>query len=356
MTEAPRVLTLVGSQDASTMWRVMQPCAELERHGYVAHWANNQDDGLELATLRYQYEIIVLNRLSWGEDELPRAQAFIDSFHRRGVKVVYSADDDQWQSIDEHLTDLVDEERLQRNKASLATLRLCDGVIVSTQRLKTIVGSLTDAPCAVVPNLIDLDWFRAVQALAVRQVPPLTIGWAGAKRQDTDLAPLAEGWRRVAAKYPRVRFVVQGHCPDLIADAVPSDRLTRLPFMPIEEYPLGLVNVDIGCASVANNRFNRAKSIIKALEYGARGKTAVVATPTLYKEIVKEGDTGLLAETADEWAAQLGRLVEDAALRRALARRLGRAVEREYSLQVHAERWMGAFAWLMGEMAGRVAA
>lgn len=344
---APRVLTLVGSPDGSALWRVWQPAAELQRQGFPIEWEYNQSDYLGLVTARYGFNAIVLARLSWQEHELPMARAFIDSLHQRGIACFAEFDDDSFLAIDEHLTEDADQERLARNKLSIHTIRLVDGITVSTQRLRTIVSTLTDAPIAVVPNLIDLAWFRAVQAEAVRVVPPLTIGWAGAKRQDADLYEVAEAWRRIATRYPKVRFVVQGYAPEPLVKAVPADRLHTLPWMSLEEYPLGLVNIDIMCCSVANVRFNRAKSNIKALEAGARGKTAVVATPTLYREIVRDNDTGYLAETADEWEAALSRLVEDGRLRRALARRLGREVEARYSLQRFAWRWLDAWDALL---------
>ncbi len=344
---APRVLTLVGSHDGSAMWRVYAPAAELQRQGYTVDWARNDDDFLALAAARYDYSCIMLDRLSWTEAQLPMARAWIETFHRRNIGVLASFDDDAWTSIDEHLTEEIDRERLARNQASVSTLALVDGVVVSTQRLATIARTLTDRPVVVVPNLIDLAWFRAVQAKATRVVPPLTIGWAGAKRQDADLYEVAEAWRRVARRYERVRFVVQGYAPPPLVEAVPADRLTVLPFMPLDQYPTGLVNIDIMCCSVANVRFNRAKSNIKVLEAGARGKTAVVATPTLYGSIIRDHDTGYLAETADEWEAALSRLVEDGRLRRALARRLGREVENEYSLQRFAYRWLEAWDFLI---------
>lgn len=347
LIEAPRVLTLVGNIDGSALWRVLQPCAELEKRGYIAHWARNQDDGLAMVTAYYGYEAVVLERLSWTTEELPMARAFIDSLHRRNIAVFYACDDDSFLSIDEHLTEEIDRERLERNKLSLGTMQLCDGVTVSTQRLKTIVSTLTAAPIAVVPNLIDLAWFRAVQVEAVRVVKGLTIGWYGTKRQDADLEALGRAWERIARRYPKVRFVIAGHVSPVLAERVPAERLTVIPYLPLDSYPLGLVNIDIGCASVADNRFNRSKSIIKCLEYGSRGRTAVVATPTLYKEIIRPGDTGYLAETAAEWEAALSRLVEDGRLRRALARRLGARVERDYSLQTHAGRWLGAWSWLL---------
>lgn len=355
MTTAPRVLTLVGSMNGSTMWRTLQPCAELQAQGYCAEWALNEDGGVMAAIAAKRIEAVVLARLSWADDQLGFADAFIDMFHRAGIAVFYEADDDQWMAIDEHLTDEQDRHMLAVDQASVHTLRRCDGVTVSTQRLATIVRTLTDKPVAVVPNLIDLRWFRAVQAEAVRVAPGLTIGWYGSKRLDVDLEPLGRAWEAIARRYPKVRFVIAGHVSPVIAERVPADRLTVIPYLPLEYYPLGLVNIDIGCCSVANNRFNRAKSIIKALEYGARGRTAVVATPTLYREIIRDNDTGYLAQTADEWEAALSRLVEDGRLRRALARRLGRAVEERYSLQLHATKWLSAWDWLLSQYRERQA-
>lgn len=349
MTAAPRVLTLVGSADGSALWRVFQPCAELEKQGFAAHWAYNQDDGIAAAVAANRIEAIVLARLSWQEQELPLARAFIDGLHRQGIAVFAEFDDDSFLAIDEHLTEAVDAARLARNQLARHTVALVDGVTVSTPRLRTIVSTLTDAPIAVVPNLIDLAWFRAVQAQAVRVVRGLTVGWFGSKRLDVDLGPLGEAWGRIATnpRYARVQFVVQGHAPDVLVGRVPADRLTVIPYLELASYPLGLVNIDIGCASVANNRFNRAKSIIKCLEFGSRGRTAVVATPTLYREIIRDNDTGYLAETADEWEAALSRLIEDGRLRRALARRLGRVVEERYSLQRHAGLWLDAWDSLL---------
>lgn len=345
--EAPRVLTLVGSDNGSTLWRTFQPAAELQRQGYCVEWDYSSADGVMAAIAAKQIEAVVLARLAWATDQLANRDTFIEMFHQMGVAVFYECDDDQWLSIDEHLTDEQDREMLARDQASIHTLRRCDGVTVSTQRLATIVRTLTDRPVAVVPNLIDLAWFRAVQAQAVRVARGLTIGWYGSKRQDDDLEPLGRAWERIAVRYPKVNFVIAGHVSPVIAERVPAERLTVIPYLPLDSYPLGLVNIDIGCASVANNRFNRAKSIIKALEYGSRGRTAVVATPTLYREIIRDGDTGYLAETADEWETALAKLIEDVALRRALARRLGRVVERDYSLQIHAHKWLGAWRFLI---------
>lgn len=345
----PKVLALYGSEDASAVWRIFQPMTALQRRGHVADFAPVADDLLPLAMGLRQYDTLILPRLSWPPGQLDKGRAWIETFHRRNVCVLGEADDDQWRHIADHLTDEADADRLAANLHSIETLRLLDGYTVSTPRLATVVRSLTSAPVAVVPNLLDVAWFDATQAQARRVVgKALTIGWAGAKRQEADFAPVAEAWGNVAAKYPDVRFVVAGWQPEALRGAVPADRLTLLPWVPITDYPKLLVNIDIMCCPLADTPFNRCKSVIKSLEAGASG-AAVVASPTVYREIIRDYDTGFLARDADEWTAHLSRLVEDAELRGTLARRLRRAVVEGYDLGQRAEDWISAWAWLRAE-------
>lgn len=353
---APRVLFMTGGSDGSSLWRVWQPAAELERQGYVVHWCSKDEDtdALLAAVLRYGYDAIVLSRTTWPAWALGMAGKFIDLLHSMGLAVWFECDDDLFLHIEDHLID--DPEKLRQAREAIHTVRLCDGIIVSTSRLKTVAQSATGGtiPVAVCPNLLDWAWWRLIQRQAKRIIPPVTIGWAGARRLDADLAPMVDGWRVVAARYPKVRFVVQGHCPPLISEAIPPARLYALPWIELAKYPAGLVNIDIGCCSVADTPFNACKSLIKALEYGASG-AAVVATSALYRDIIRHDDTGLIANTADEWATGLSRLVEDRAYSGVLARRLKRRVHEDHNLQTSAHRWLDAFAWLLEQRERRAA-
>lgn len=345
---SPRVLFMTGGNDGSSMWRVWQPAAELERQGYCVHWCPKDEDTERLiaAVMRYRYDAIVLSRTTWPKWALHLAYEFITKMHNLGMAVWFECDDDLFLHIDDHMVD--DPEKLRQAREAIHTVMLCDGIIVSTPRLKTVTQHATknQIPVAVCPNLLDYDWWQLIQKQARRVVPPVTIGWAGARRLDADLAPMAEGWRRVAEKHPGVRFVVQGHCPSVLAESVPADRLRALPWIELGKYPAGLVNIDIGCCSVADTPFNHCKSLIKAMEYGASG-AAVVATSALYGAIIRHDDTGLIANTADEWATGLSRLVADRQYAGVLARRLKRVVLEQHNLQVSAHRWMDAFAWLL---------
>jgi hypothetical protein len=353
---APRILFMAGGSDGSSLWRVWQPTAELERQGYIVHWCSKDDpiEQLVAAVARYRYDAIVLSRTTWPAWALDLAQQFIARMHALGLAVWFECDDDLFLHISDHLAH--DDARLRQARDAIHTVKLCDGIIVSTPRLKTVVQHATGnaIPVAVCPNLLDYDWWRLIQGQAKRIIPPLTIGWAGAHRQDADLVEMAEGWRRVAERHQGVRFVVQGHCPPVITESVPQDRLRALPWIELARYPAGLVNIDIGCCSVADTPFNACKSLIKAMEYGASG-AAVVATSALYRAIIKNDDTGLIANTADEWEAGLSRLVVDRQYAGVLARRLKRVVVEQHNLQTGAYRWLDAFAWLLEQGQRRAA-
>jgi glycosyltransferase involved in cell wall biosynthesis len=123
---------------------------------------------------------------------------------------------------------------------------------------------------------------------------------------------------------------------------VPEARLRWLQWLPAAEYALNYVNIDIGCCPLASESFNRSKSPIKAMEYAAAG-AAVVASPTVYKQLVTHTETGYLAETADEWETALLALLDSPNRRIRLAQNLKRLVEREHSLAANWWRWPAAW-------------
>jgi glycosyltransferase involved in cell wall biosynthesis len=154
---------------------------------------------------------------------------------------------------------------------------------------------------------------------------------------------MAEAWGRIARRYPAVRFVIQGHVPPVILENVDRDRLAILPWMRLQEYPYGIRQIDIGCCAVADTPFNRPKSNIKAMEYAAAG-AAVVASPTLYAGLVDSGYSGFIADSVGEWEDGLSVLIESNALRRMMATRLLRTVEKHHSLAGNLFRWPAAWS------------
>lgn len=349
MDRMPSILALVPKEDACSMWRVWQPFAELERIGFPAGWAWIQD--VRTVGFYATCHAIVMPRIQWTDAGQKQAMRWVDQLHEMGVAVIYEADDDLFspaihqrtRTIEDPNDDRTPEECEADRQARLFAVARCDGVTVSSQRLATVARQYTDKPVEVVGNYIDLAWWRKVTDGAERPFSELSIGWAGGIRAEADAAEMAVAWGRIAARFPHVRFVVAGWQLKCISDYVPAERLTRLPWRHLTEYPLSFVGIDIGCCPLEDTRFNHSKTPIKAYEYGAAG-AAVVASPTVYGKVIRDGRTGYVAETADEWEDALAQLVVETGHRQAIARRWQQEVERDYSLAGNVWRWVDAWA------------
>ena len=130
---------------------------------------------------------------------------------------------------------------------------------------------------------------------------------------------------------------------EVLIEAVPAERVRRLPWLSIAEYPRALLNIDIGCAAVADKHFNRCKTPIKLWEYTMGGAVSVVS-PTLYSAVARDGEDCLVADTAREWESALTRLVSNSGLRKRLWRAQRRVVAERYSLERNVLRWPEAWA------------
>lgn len=110
-------------------------------------------------------------------------------------------------------------------------------------------------------------------------------------------------------------------------------RLVLHDFTPPAEMPGVFRETDIGVLPYFDNAFNRAKSPTKMFEYMLSGVT-VLSTPVGEAALcLEDGQSVLLAEGVDAFAAALARLIEDPALRRRLAAAARVRALAEYSLQ-----------------------
>lgn len=333
MIECPPLLALSDPRRAShadQWWRIARPFARLAERGVDARvcWlgAHGKPD------ISPEGRIVVIQRTAFmqsnhvtGEVTAQgwQVRAWVDGFREAGaVAVVAELDDDtlsdaymDWLDASGGLEMVRRRRLLNEREAWRMTVAACDAVTVSTEPLADVVRRCTDRPVFVVPNAIDVPWFRErLMGRPEWHGERLTIGWAGGRRPDADLEPMAVAWGRIARRFPHVRFVVGGWQPDCIYREVDDlDRIVRVPWRDLDDWP-PVMQVDIGCTPLADTPFNRCKSPIKLWEYALAG-AAVVASPTVYMDEVAHGANGWLAETADEWEAMLALLIEDDWLR-----------------------------------------
>ncbi len=327
---------------APTFVRIVRPFVRMRQCGVDARF--EWRDGIPLPT-NPTTTILVLQQQT-GPD-IETARAWLAARRPMVRVVVYETDDDVFterqiehlQAADWMQGKTADDLRREQEVAR-AFVGLCDGVIVSTEALAEVVRGFTETPVHVVPNALDVRWFRSQMLHRPSWADTLTIGWAGGRRSERDIVPMACAWGRIAERYPNVRFVIcTPTTPTAIYRYVPEGRIIRLPWLGIEDYPAAY-QVDIGCCTVRDTPCNRCRTPLKAWEYATAGATVVV-TPTVYGDCI-EG-RGLVAETADDWEDALTNLIEDNdEWHRALLETQGH-VKQYHSLDTQLDRWAEAY-------------
>jgi glycosyltransferase involved in cell wall biosynthesis len=121
---------------------------------------------------------------------------------------------------------------------------------------------------------------------------------------------------------------------------------------PTHEYydTLNSLKLDIQIIPRKNTYFNRCKSNLKFLE-SSMLEIPVVAQAfstgdSPYQQNLEDRNYMLLADTTEEWQAQIEKLIADKELRREMGRKAREYVEREYSIANNIDKWEAAYASL----------
>jgi glycosyltransferase involved in cell wall biosynthesis len=158
------------------------------------------------------------------------------------------------------------------------------------------------------------------QALGQRASPSrrkVVIGYAsGTPTHDRDFQVAQPALRCVLEEHPEAELWIVGYLNAQFDWGSVKSRVRHIPFVPWQELPFIMVQFDINIAPLdLTSRFCRAKSEVKYIEAG------LVAVPTIASRIgafeyaICPGETGLLAETTEDWYRCLKTLVTNAGLR-----------------------------------------
>lgn len=221
-----------------------------------------------------------------------------------------------------------------------------DAVLVSTEPLAAVLRPL-NARVHVWPNC----WDEAVwplRAPAPAPAQPVVIGYVGSHTHGADVAGLGPALAELLARRPgqvRVRFV-GGTPPPAEVRGRPEVAWERLVLPDYAAYARRMQSeqLDVAVAPLRDDGFNRCKSAIKYLEYAALGAAGVFSRLPPYTAVVRPGENGLLAGTAEEWLAALTALVDDPGLRGRLALAAQADLKARWALGERAAAWRGLLA------------
>lgn len=153
---------------------------------------------------------------------------------------------------------------------------LCDRLVVATEPLAEAYGQFC-REVIVRPNYLPRRLWGDLEPKGAMHKKP-RVGWAGGIGHSGDLGLIAPV---VEALADEVDWVFFGMCPESLRRFVKD----RIPAVPVEIYPgvLAQLDLDLALAPLEDIPFNRAKSHLRLLEYGACGYPVIASDICPYR-------------------------------------------------------------------------
>jgi GT2 family glycosyltransferase/glycosyltransferase involved in cell wall biosynthesis len=327
---APRILGFPVS-NAQGLIRLTQPLDALQRAGKAhacIHHPLAESPGIPTVhdLARHRPDAIVAHQLL-GEASLMTVRQWRRFL--RDTFLVYSVDD--------LLTDMPQKSSLRQYipadaRSYLArTLPHFDRLVVSTDYLAEVYGRFA-SDIRIVPNRLERDVWLGLRSDRRTATRP-RVGWAGGTAHEGDLQLIADV---VAATADEVDWIFMGMCPDNIRPYVREFH----PFGDYAAYParLASLNLDLAVAPLEEIPFNRGKSNLRLLEYGALGIPVICTDIDPYRN----SPACRVGNTPRAWLNALRERIHDLAATAREGDAMHAWVIEHYILEDHLDSWLDA--------------
>ncbi len=191
----------------------------------------------------------------------------------------------------------------------------------------------------LVPTCLDFTRYRP--ATHVLDKPVTRLAWIGS-------SSTLRGMEMIDSWLDRLGLTVPG-----LELKVICDRGLRLAHLPVRFCPwtqateaIELTDADIGISWLPDDDWSRGKCGLKILQYMAAGLPVVANSVGVQAELIRHGETGFLADSAEEWQAAVATLARDPVLRRRMGARGRAVVESHFHVTQGAAEWLQALTTL----------
>jgi glycosyltransferase involved in cell wall biosynthesis len=226
---------------------------------------------------------------------------------------------------------LHDRRRLRR---FTGMVRCADAVIAGNAFLAEQAARWTgERSIQVIPTCVDPQRYPLTEP--ARNQSGVDLVWVGSSSTLRGLQAIAPLLEVIGRRVPGVRLKLL------------CDRFLTLHDLPVLPVPWTeareadeIADADIGISWLPDDAWSRGKCGLKVLQYLAAGLPVIANPVGVQVEMVRHGETGLLARMPEQWIEAVQRLAGDAELRRRMGRAGRRLVEERYSVAAGAASWV----------------
>lgn len=321
----PRILfNLLGDQKkASSRVRGWWVGNELEQRGYPVtyHVVKSKTGVLKFAIAILSHDIVVFQK-TYGRYD-PWLVKLAKSL---GRQCYFDIDDAPSRENKQPAT---------RNAQKM--MRACDMVWAGSQALRELAEPFARST-ALIPSAIKLENYTLKTAAGPGTQPCL--GWIGngAHYADDLIAQLAAPLAQIAQTRP-ITFRIVGACgvPALYEtfgaiEGLQTQFIDAVDWGSPEAVGNAIAPFDIGLYPLDSGPFNDFKCGFKALEYMALGIPVVASNVAANRDIVIDGQTGFLVDSANDWLVAIETLVGDPGRRQRMGASGRQRMEQGFSI------------------------
>jgi glycosyltransferase involved in cell wall biosynthesis len=216
--------------------------------------------------------------------------------------------------------------RRRRSAGFARALACADAATCGNTFLAAQCGEL---PTAIVPSAVALD---VPQHVPRAHASPFRVGWIGRTTNLRYVRELAHAFAELAQ-----RIALEVVCVSDGELVLPGCRVTNVRWTREGEAD-AVASFDAGIMPLSlDEPWSRGKCAYKLLQFMAGGVPAVGSDVGMNSELIRSGENGLLARSADDWIDALETLAGDASLRARLGS-AGRATAQDYGYSAVADR------------------
>lgn len=327
------VLYIVGCNEGeSKRYRVFNLVEVLNRLGIQADWHYEIHEHIYTEEYLKKYDIAIMFRCGWS-DRMERLIAMLKQLH---IPVVFDVDDlvfDPDIAVQISMYNTMNKEQKESFVHGLdmvrRVLQMCDYATCSTNYLCEYISKKFSKPSFMIPNGVNDAQIRIAGELPEYEGSIRYIGYlSGTQTHQKDFGVVASALRRILDQYPDVYLKIVGFLDTEEYFPNHQSRIIHLSYMNWKDLLIENANLWINLAPLElSTPYSHAKSQLKYFEAALCGVPSICSPSEPYKDIIRSGENGFLADSEEEWFNCMHTLLTDHVLRDSMVQKAKESVE-----------------------------
>ena len=216
------------------------------------------------------------------------------------------------------------------------TLQFCEGVITTTkflaQELKKYVSEVFINPNVASEEMFRLSKIALEEKSKLKKSYEIIIGYfSGSITHISDIEIIIPALIKILKEFNNVKLLLLGEL-ELPKDLKKfSSKIIKRPFIAWQKLPTIIASTDINIVPIKENIFNAAKSENKWVEAALVKVHTVASNFGIYKQIISQGETGLLCTTIEDWYNELKFLIINEHARKNIGEKAFEVCKKQYN-------------------------